>query len=414
MSKKFIFVNTDGDYEETPGAYEQSDFIDSTTGVGDAGKPIILDSTGKLDGSFFDFGDIDHGGLSGLGDDDHTQYILVDGTRAFTGDVSLGGFNISNLAGAVSGTDAVNLDQLNAAVKGLQDFRESVKDRDLLTPPTTPVEGDRYLIGQPTDTATGDWAGHAGEITEYTGGAWTFEDQPDHGTLVFVEDAEISYVFNSNTFASGVWVAWNSGLYTASLGVQLVGNDMRADFDSTLALTGNSLGIDWSTTFDDDKAIKAADLASVANGFGASIIGVEDAAGYFTATDVEAALQELYETTGKLEEKYTVDSGPVNFGDLVHVTANNSVSTLNVSTSGTAVGLANETKATGEIVGVQANSAVLEGVLSGATAGDRYYWNGSAHSSSIPNGGGAYVWQTGIAKNATDLIISLRFLKKNA
>ncbi len=30
----------------------------------------------------------DHGGLTGLGDDDHIQYILVDGTRAFTGAVS--------------------------------------------------------------------------------------------------------------------------------------------------------------------------------------------------------------------------------------------------------------------------------------------------------------------------------------
>jgi hypothetical protein len=30
----------------------------------------------------------DHGALSGLTDDDHTQYILVDGTRAFTGNVS--------------------------------------------------------------------------------------------------------------------------------------------------------------------------------------------------------------------------------------------------------------------------------------------------------------------------------------
>jgi len=33
----------------------------------------------------------DHGGMSGLGDDDHTQYLLVDGTRAVTGDLSLSG-----------------------------------------------------------------------------------------------------------------------------------------------------------------------------------------------------------------------------------------------------------------------------------------------------------------------------------
>ena len=33
-------------------------------------------------------GSIDHGGLLGLGDDDHTQYIRVDGTRGFTATVS--------------------------------------------------------------------------------------------------------------------------------------------------------------------------------------------------------------------------------------------------------------------------------------------------------------------------------------
>lgn len=32
----------------------------------------------------------DHGALTGLSDDDHTQYILVDGTRAFTGNVDIG------------------------------------------------------------------------------------------------------------------------------------------------------------------------------------------------------------------------------------------------------------------------------------------------------------------------------------
>jgi len=64
MSKKFLYVNTDGDYEESPGAYETSDFINSSTGVPDAGKPIILDSSGKIDPSMLDLGDIDHGQLN--------------------------------------------------------------------------------------------------------------------------------------------------------------------------------------------------------------------------------------------------------------------------------------------------------------------------------------------------------------
>src|SRR3990167_2827590 len=47
-------------------------------------------------------GSTDHGILTGLGDDDHTQYIRVDGTRAFTGNQSFGmnqatSFKLENL-----------------------------------------------------------------------------------------------------------------------------------------------------------------------------------------------------------------------------------------------------------------------------------------------------------------------------
>lgn len=49
---------------------------------------------------------IDHGGLVGLGDDDHTQYILVNGSRAFTGDQSLGGFSLTNVNDPVNPQDA--------------------------------------------------------------------------------------------------------------------------------------------------------------------------------------------------------------------------------------------------------------------------------------------------------------------
>ena len=37
---------------------------------------------------------LDHGGLTGLGDDDHTQYLLVAGTRAMTGDLDMNGSDI--------------------------------------------------------------------------------------------------------------------------------------------------------------------------------------------------------------------------------------------------------------------------------------------------------------------------------
>jgi len=39
---------------------------------------------------FHDSAVSDHGSMSGLTDDDHTQYLLVDGTRAMTGDLDMG------------------------------------------------------------------------------------------------------------------------------------------------------------------------------------------------------------------------------------------------------------------------------------------------------------------------------------
>lgn len=44
----------------------------------------------------------DHGNLAGLGDDDHTQYPLVDGTRGFTGTVDAPGYTVDGDAVAQS------------------------------------------------------------------------------------------------------------------------------------------------------------------------------------------------------------------------------------------------------------------------------------------------------------------------
>lgn len=47
-------------------------------------------------------GNIDHGSISGLSDDDHTQYLLVNGTRTMTGSLNMGNYNITNI-GTVDG-----------------------------------------------------------------------------------------------------------------------------------------------------------------------------------------------------------------------------------------------------------------------------------------------------------------------
>lgn len=62
----------------------------------------------------------------------------------------------------------------------------------------------------------------------------------------------------------------------------------------TQHIAGASFAVDkaagkWVTA----SGVTAAELGSTANGFGASLIGVEDVGGYFTGDDVEAALQEV-------------------------------------------------------------------------------------------------------------------------
>lgn len=68
------------DVTETDALYYQKDqFTATSTGVADAAKAVLLDSTGKIDASMIEDSDIDHGTVGGLGDDDHTQYALLAG-----------------------------------------------------------------------------------------------------------------------------------------------------------------------------------------------------------------------------------------------------------------------------------------------------------------------------------------------
>jgi len=47
----------------------------------------------------------------------------------------------------------------------------SIEDADLAAPPPAPVPGQSWIVAAP---ATGDWAGHAGEIAAWTEGGWRF------------------------------------------------------------------------------------------------------------------------------------------------------------------------------------------------------------------------------------------------
>lgn len=59
--------------------FTESEFIATSAGAGDAGKPVKLDSGGHIDASMINDADVDHGTIGGLSDDDHTGYALLAG-----------------------------------------------------------------------------------------------------------------------------------------------------------------------------------------------------------------------------------------------------------------------------------------------------------------------------------------------
>lgn len=68
-------------------------------------------------------------------------------------------------------------------------YQQPVFDKDLNTPPVTPVEGDRYIVGP---VPTGAWTGHAGKITYFYLAVWNF-DVPAEGWLTHVNDEDKFY-----------------------------------------------------------------------------------------------------------------------------------------------------------------------------------------------------------------------------
>jgi hypothetical protein len=148
---------------------------DNTTGV------ISLDQSA-----------IDHGALSGLAGDDHPQYILADGTRAFSGTVA-----------GVTPTTSSHLatkGYVDGLIQGL-DWQDSILDRDLTTAPVSPSAGDRYIIAG----TGGGWSGGAvGDIAIYSGSVWAFQ-VPNQGFAAWVEDQDMLYVYNGSA-----WVVFGS------------------------------------------------------------------------------------------------------------------------------------------------------------------------------------------------------------
>jgi len=85
----------------------------------------------------------------------------------------------------------------NEALRALDAIVQlGVLDRDLATPPGSPVDGDRYIVAA---GASGEWAGMENRIAVFQDGAWTFYE-PREGWLCWVIDEDMLTVWNGSAW----------------------------------------------------------------------------------------------------------------------------------------------------------------------------------------------------------------------
>ena len=114
----------------------------------------------------------------------------------------------------------------NEAVRALDALLQiAVVDRDLASPPTSPIDGARFIVAA---TSTGAWAGHTGKIAAFQDNAWAFY-APREGWLAWVSD-------------ENVLVCWDGAAWlTASIGsvnpVAMIGINATADTSNRLVVS---------------------------------------------------------------------------------------------------------------------------------------------------------------------------------
>lgn len=111
----------------------------------------------------------------------------------------------------------------NEALRALDAIVQlAVADKDLATPPGSPTEGARYIVGA---SPTGAWSGHAGDIAAYQDAAWAFY-APQEGWQAWVADEGAFYVFDGADWVAG-----------SALPVALMGVNATADATNRLAVS---------------------------------------------------------------------------------------------------------------------------------------------------------------------------------
>ncbi len=262
---------------------------------------------------------VDHGGLNGRADDDHEQYILEDGTRAFSGDISHGDNDITdvtNLDGTLSEATQPNVTTIGTLIAG-------AVPASLITPGTFGA-GDYGFpgdVGIGTSTpdrpleirsvspvlrlrATGSTATQTAAFVEFggtTAAAWSrtgFVGDPSSGNTDIALVAEQSDLHLGDSSSSNVL-----NLQGGNVGIGETAPDSKLEVNGTLHIIGAATFDSFVTIDDPDQWLLLTDTVtsgSVDLTFQNGTTGTGAAGFQIGITATEKAILLNYENTDML------------------------------------------------------------------------------------------------------------------
>lgn len=461
-TRKAIFVDASGDYEESTGMFETSDYIDASTGVADAAKPIVLNADGKIDPSMISFNSLTYkaparvattasvnlasapAAIDGVTLTSGDRVLVKDGSSVNGGTLSIdNGVYVFNGAASAM-TRSLDMDDDSEVVAGVVlPVEEGTANADrmyiiitdnAITVGVTPVEfgimpfntfsaGDGITIDG-SNVISVDLL-DSGSGLEFAGGG--SDELAINFASTFTIDGADDLAPQASDYASTTVGEGAARVGISDASTYYAGNQVEAALDEIEAQLGGLTSSTFSFTEQnvvanndsvypalDKLDLKWGDLASTANGEGASLVGLEDSGSNYTSTNVEDALAEI--ATKLIDRDCATTGEAVSVGDLLYFSADDTVSKLVITNAQKAVGVALESKGIGLEVCYSRYDEVSFGSITGlgATAGDRIYWDGTNLTTTIPSGSGQYVWQVGISKNVNDMLTTVEFIKKNS
>ena len=121
----------------------------------------------------------------------------------------------------------------NEAIRNLDALVQiSIEDKDLSSPPATPIDGDCYIVAA---GATGDWAGNENLIASWQDETWSFY-APEEGWTAWIKDEDFQMVYDG-----AQWQSLSSGGGGGSTNLNpatggLVGVNATADTTNRLSV----------------------------------------------------------------------------------------------------------------------------------------------------------------------------------